>query len=131
MVWSGLGCTPKRNRAAPGENKTEFPASEAIPDALETRALQPFTRGLLRIRQLVQPAEKPQVLDGRKLVVERDSVADAADVPPRLRLARILPANMHMPFTGFRKAGQNAEQRCFARAIAADQRQTMSSGNLN
>ena len=54
-------------------------AHQAIADALEAGAFQQFVGPLAWVGQAVEAAEEHQILDGGKLVVKRDAVAQDAD----------------------------------------------------
>ena len=98
-------------------------AHQAVADAIEAGAFQPFERRPPRVGQAVERREELQVFERRKLVVDRDAVADEAD-PARVAVSRG-PCRRSGPGRGAgrEKPADDAQQRGLSRAVAADQRQ--------
>src|ERR1700686_1185140 len=86
-------------------------ARKTVLHARETNVFEGVIRGFLGIRQARQSAEQREVLDGRKIVVDADAVAEITDAAKDSDLA--------LRWLG--QAGENAQQRSLPRTVASDQ----------
>ncbi len=95
--------------------------------ALQSRAFQPFhARTSPGPAARIESAEELQVFKCRKLVVDRDAVAQHANSRARLRFAGVFAEERHLAFAGSRQPCKDFQQRGFARAIAAEQGEHLS-----
>src|SRR5215471_11351139 len=106
-------------------------AHESVAHAIQACALQHFVGALYGIGNAVEAGEEQQVLDGGKLIIERDAVAEDADTAARGLLAGVLALHADFAFRGSREAGEDAQQSGFAGAIAAEQGDRRAGGDLN
>src|SRR4051812_48729114 len=89
-------------------------ADEAVLDALEAGALEPFESGATRVGEPVELAEKGEVLERGEFIVHGDAVAEEAHAAARFRFARRLAENADFAFARTREAGHRAKESRFA-----------------
>src|SRR5262249_40184456 len=98
-------------------------ADQAVLDALEAGALQPFEGRAARVGETVEPRVEGQVFEGGELVVNGDAVADEAHAPARGGLARGFAEDADLAPAGTRETCDGAEEGRLAGAVTADQRE--------
>src|SRR5579884_2983679 len=116
---------PMKERAGDGEALAHAAgelADQAFADPGESDALQPIGDDVFGIRDAVEAREIHQVFFGGQLVVDADAVSEDADAAAGDLRAAVFAEDADGAFAGCREAGQNFEERGFARAVAAEQR---------
>src|SRR5579875_744965 len=98
-------------------------AHQAVAHALQAGLFQPLERAAARVGDAVKPRVEHQVLDRRKLIVERNAMADETDVAARSGFARLPPEDFDLALHGAAEACDGAQQRRLPRAVPADQRE--------
>src|SRR5207253_1030570 len=96
---------------------------QAVADAGESGSLQPLFGAFGRIGKSVEAAEERQILECGELLVDGDPVAENAYPSPRLEIARVLFEDADAAFSGFRKSGDDAEERGLTGAVASEKRE--------